>query len=222
MLGLALTAVLAAAVVLSALATAPVAQAQVPDEDEADLLPLPGPLISTASPVVPIHQGTGTQNQAANLTAVNRDMRVLLDEMTLVQVLWEKTGYAHTVCAGNGLRNMRPSSAGSIVLIPNAGDLDAGGSIVAIKLDPAGQITFVPRYFGQRIVMPIALGDKQQGEEVVSLTLDEGMQLMAAGQLVWTANNQGPFGNGHGLPGHIAACDPQFDSSRFDEDGELL
>src|SRR5512144_1285530 len=103
-LGLALTGLLAAAMLLSPFA-AVVARAQGPDnEDGNDLLP-PGPLISTASPIVPLFQGTGTQNQAANLTAQNRDMRTLLDEMTLVQVLWEKTGYAQTLCAGNGLRN---------------------------------------------------------------------------------------------------------------------
>jgi len=102
-----------------------------------------------------------------------------------------------------------------MILIPNAGDLAAGGSNVSIKLSPDGQITFIPRVQGTRIKVPMDVGDKWEGEEVLSLTLDEAMRLMAAGKLVWTAKELGPYRNGHGLPGHIAICDPLFDESVY-------
>jgi hypothetical protein len=135
--------------------------------------------------------------------------------MTLVQLLWEKTGYAKTECAGSGLNNVQPLSEGPIILIPNAGDLAAGGSNVSIRLSPDGEITFIPRVHGQKIMMPMGVGDKQEGEEVLSLSLDEAVQMMAADKLVWTARDHGPYRNGHGLPGHIAACDPSFDEAVY-------
>lgn len=148
---------------------------------------------------------------------VAEDMRVLFEEMTLVQLLWEQYGYAKTACAGNGLNNIQPLAEGPMILIPNAGDLSVDGSNVSIKLSSKGEITFIPRVQGQRIRIPMDVGDKVAGEEVLSLTLDEARQLMAAGKLVWTAKNHGPFGNGHGLPGHIAQCDPLFDKEQFEE-----
>ena len=97
-----------------------------------------------------------------------------------------------------------------MVLIPNAGDLAVEGSNVSIKLNPDGVVDFIPRTQGQLIRVPMDVGDKVAGQEVLSLTLAEAEQLAAAGKLIWTAGNQGPFGTGHGLAGHIAACDPQF------------
>jgi hypothetical protein len=135
--------------------------------------------------------------------------------MTLVHLLSEQTGYARTACAGNGLNNIKPLPGGPMILIPNAGDLAAGGSNVSIKLSPDGEVTFVPRTHGQMIRVPMDVGNKIEGQEVLSLTLNEAMQLMAAGELVWTAKDTGPYGNGHGLPGHIAACDPSFDESVY-------
>ena len=135
--------------------------------------------------------------------------------MTLVQLLWEKTGYAETRCAGNGLNNIQPLSEGPMILIPNAGDLAAGGSNVSIQLSPDGEITFIPRLQKHKIMVPMDVGDKREGEEVLSLSLDEALQLMAADKLVWTARDHGPYRNGHGLPGHIAACDPSFDESVY-------
>jgi hypothetical protein len=61
------------------------------------------------------------------------------------------------------------------------------------------------------------VGGKVEGEEVLSLTLDEAKEIMAAGKLVWTAKDDGPYGNGHGLPGHIAECDSLFDQALFEE-----
>jgi hypothetical protein len=138
------------------------------------------------------------------------DMRVLFEEMTLVQVLSEEYARIESVCAGVGLTNIRPLPDGPMVLIPNAGDLAVNGSNVAIKLDPNGELTFIPRTQGQWIRVPVDIGDKVAGQEVPSLTFDEAMRLMAANHLVWTAKDQGPYGNGHGLPGHIAACDPRY------------
>ena len=160
---------------------------------------------------------------------------VLFQEMPLVQLLSEMDGYAKTVCAGSGLNSIQPSPNGPIILIPNAGDLAVAGSNVSIKLDPSGQITFIPRTQGQLIRVPLnpkagvsleAADDTDdegnvnesgdfQSKEVLSLTLDEAMQLMAGGHLVWTAKDQGPYGNGYGLAGHIAACDPSFDESVY-------
>jgi hypothetical protein len=113
------------------------------------------------------------------------------------------------------LKNVQPLPDGLMVLIPNAGDLAVEGSNVAIKLMPDGQITFIPRTIEQRIRVPMDLGDKVTGQEVLSLSLAEAEQLAAAGKLTWTAGNHGPFGTGHGLPGHIAACDPQYDQKFF-------
>jgi hypothetical protein len=138
-------------------------------------------------------------------------MKVLFEEMTLVWLQAESQGYARTVCAGNGLQNIQPLSTGSMILIPNAGDLAIDGSNVAIKLAPDGEITFIPRTQGQKIRVPVDIGDKVEDQEVLSLTLTEAMHLMAADRLVWTAREQGPFGNGQGLPGHIAECDPQYE-----------
>ena len=158
---------------------------------------------------------------------------VLFQEIPLVQLLSEEDGYARTACAGTGLNNVQPSPKGPIVLIPNAGDLSIAGSNVSIKLDPSGQVTFIPRTEGQLIRVPVNVNDKpyvapttnDRGEtneddvtptkEVASFTLNEALQYMDHGHLVWTANNQGPYGNGFGLPGHIAACDPQFNESVY-------
>jgi hypothetical protein len=138
------------------------------------------------------------------------DVQVLFEEMTLVQVVAEETFYADTVCAGVGLNNVKPSPDGPMILVPNAGDLSAGGSNVSVKLHPDGEISFVPRVQGQRIRVPMDVGDKVAGQEVLSLTLDEGIRLMVAGQLVWTYKDKGPYGNGHGIAGHIALCDPRY------------
>jgi hypothetical protein len=81
---------------------------------------------------------------------------------------------------------------------------------VAAKLESDGAITFIPRVPGQRIRVPMDLGDKLTGHEVTSLTLAEARQLVLAGKMVWTAKDKGPYGNGHGLPGHIAECDPLY------------
>jgi hypothetical protein len=146
------------------------------------------------------------------------DIRVIFEEMTLVQLLSESEEYyALTACAGNGLNHIEPSAEGPKVLIPNAGDLSVAGSNVAIKLSPEGEITFIPRTQGQMIRVPMDVGDKVADQEVLSLTLDEAQQLMLAGQLVWTAKDQGPNGNGHGLPGHIAACDPAFNEDQYED-----
>ena len=159
--------------------------------------------------------------EAANVLEVtsetNEDVSVLLEEMTLVHLLWEQYGYARTACAGSGLNNIVPASDGPMVLLPNAGDLSLDGSNVAIKLAPDGQVTFIPRVPGQLIRIPVDVGDKTAGEEVLSVSFDEGRQLMASGHLVWTAKDQGPYGNGHGLPGFIASCDPQFDEDVFEQ-----
>ncbi|MEW5956277.1 MAG: hypothetical protein AB1801_01035 [Chloroflexota bacterium] len=145
-----------------------------------------------------------------------QDKRVLLEEMALVHLQWEQYGYAKTACAGSGLNNIEPAADGPMVLIPNAGDLSVDGSNVSIKLTPEGEIAFIPRVQGQRIRVPMDLGDKVEGQEVLSLTFDEGMQLITAGKLIWTAKGQGPYGNGYGLPGHIAACDPLYSDEVFD------
>jgi hypothetical protein len=150
-------------------------------------------------------------------------MRVLADEMTLVWLQSEEYAHAITACAGNGLNNIQPLASGPMVLIPNAGDLSVDGSNVAIQLNPDGQITFIPRTQEQRIRVPVDVGDKVAGQEVLSLSLAEGQQLMAAGKLIWTAQNQGPYGNGYGLAGHIAACDPLYvetDDNNNDDDDE--
>jgi hypothetical protein len=177
------------------------------------------PLEPSTVPVAnlnPTVQDEGTEDVTLPV-AVNEDVKVLLEEMTLVHLLWEQYGYAKTACAGNGLNNIQPSLDGPKVLIPNAGDLSVGGSTVAIKLSPDGEISFIPRVPGQRIRIPMDLNSKLEGEEVLNLTFAEAKQLMAADELVWTAKDQGPFGNGHGLPGHIAACDPQFDEEVFED-----
>jgi hypothetical protein len=97
-----------------------------------------------------------------------------------------------------------------MILNPNAGDLSVEGSNVSIKLTPEGEISFIPRVQGQKIRVPMAVGDKLKDQETLSLSLAEAMQLMAADKLIWTARDQGPYGNGHGLAGHIAECDPQY------------
>ena len=143
-------------------------------------------------------------------------LQTVLEDMTLVWLQAEQEEYAVTACAGNGLNSIQPVASGPIVLIPNAGDLSLAGSNVSIKLSPDGQFTFIPRTQGQLIRVPMNVGDKVAGQEVLSLTFDEMRQFAAAGHLVWTADNQGPFGNGHGLPGHIASCDPQFTEEAWD------
>jgi hypothetical protein len=171
--------------------------------------------VTSAAAVEPTPEMAPEQTVAAIPTPMTHDVKVLLEEMTLVQLLSEQTGFAETVCAGNGLNNIQPLPDGPMILIPNAGDLAAGSSNLSIKLSPDGEITFIPRVQGQKIRVPADVGDKVEGEEVLSLSLDEGLQLMAAGELVWTVKDTGPYGNGHGLPGHIAACDPQYDESVY-------
>ncbi len=150
--------------------------------------------------------------------ASTSDINVLLNEMTLVWVHDEEYARIIATCAGVGLRNVAPNPDGVMVLIPNAGDLDVAGSTVAIKLHPDGQIEFIPRTQRQLIRVPVNVGDKVANQEVLSLSFEEGMQLMKDGHLVWTARGQGPFGNGHGLPGHIGACDPRYPGDKFFQD----
>ena len=217
---LGLTGLLVATLILSASATASPAEA-VSVEPLAALgeVEEPGrPDVEEDAGIVvadPDQRAAPDQNGRANRVPYTHEMNVLFEEMTLVQLLWEETGYAKTECAGNGLNNIQPLFEGPMILIPNAGDLAAGGSNVSVKLSPDGVITFIPRVLGQRIMMPMDVGDKREGEEVLSLSLDEAVQLMAAGKLVWTAKDHGPYRNGHGLPGHIAACDPSFDESVY-------
>lgn len=170
----------------------------------------------------PAQEGEGEDDLAYEYPAVNpveaaEDRRVLFEEMTLVHLLWEEYGYAKTACAGNGLNNIEPKAEGPMVLIPNAGDLSVDGSNVAIKLKPDGEITFIPRVQGQMIglVTNVTEGGVEI-TEVPRLSLAEAEALLAEGRLVWTAQDQGPNGNGHGLPGHIAACDPHFSDDAFD------
>jgi hypothetical protein len=152
-----------------------------------------------------------TQTEQVDSTSYTSNlMRVLSEEMTLVWLQSEDYAHAITACMGNGLKHVQPLSSGPMVLIPNAGDLAVDGSNAAIKLNTDGEITFIPRTQGQRIRVPVDVGDKVAGQEVLSLSLAEAEQLMASGHLIWTAQNQGRFGNGHGLPGHIATCDPLY------------
>jgi len=165
--------------------------------------------------IPPIVETALAQGEVENASAFEPfpytpDMKVLFEEMTLVQLLSEEYARAVTACAGVGLNNIKPLPDGPMILLPNAGDLAVNGSNVAIKLEPNWEITFIPRVPGQRIRVPVDVGDKVAGQEVSSLSFDEAMQLMAGGRLVWTAKDYGPFGNGHGLPGHIAECDPHF------------
>jgi hypothetical protein len=155
-----------------------------------------------------LEEGAGTEQLAHT-----EDMRVLFEEMTFVQVMSEEYARIEAACAGVGLNNINPSPDGPMILIPNAGDLAVNGANVAIQLDPDGDMTFIPRVQGQRINLPMEVGDKATGDEVTSLTLDEAMQLMAAGKLEWTAKGHGLDGTGHGLPGHIADCDPRYEDS---------
>jgi hypothetical protein len=150
----------------------------------------------------------------------HQEVRFLLDEMTMVQVLAEEYARIESVCAGNGLIHVQPNRYGPIVIIPNAGDLSLARSNVSIRVNPDGEVWFIPRTQGQIIRVPMAVGDKVEGQEVLHLSLAEGLKLMAEGQLIWTAKDQGPFGNGHGLPGHIAACDPQYDPIYFPVEDE--
>ncbi|MBE7556298.1 MAG: hypothetical protein HS126_35045 [Anaerolineales bacterium] len=149
--------------------------------------------------------------EAASAILYTPEMRVLFEEMTLVWLQDEPAyAYAITACAGNGLNYIQPLADGPVILIPNAGDLSVAGSNVSIKLHPDGEIEFIPRTQGQRIRVPIDVGDKLAGEEVLSLSLEEALELMAEEKLIWTAKERGPYGNGHGLPGHIAECDPLY------------
>ncbi|MCQ3980792.1 MAG: hypothetical protein DPW09_45915 [Anaerolineae bacterium] len=151
--------------------------------------------------------------EAASAILYTPEMEVLFEEMTLVWLQDEPVyAYAITACAGNGLNNIQPLAEGPMILIPNAGDLSVAGSNVSIKLQPDGEIEFIPRVQGQRIRVPIDVGDKLAGEEVLSLNLAEALELMTAEKLIWTAKDHGPYGNGHGLPGHIAECDPLYPS----------
>jgi hypothetical protein len=170
---------------------------------------------TSAAAAEPTPERATEQTEAAISTPMTHDVKVLLEEMTLVQLVSEQTGFAETECAGNGLNNIQPLPDGPMILIPNAGDLAAGSSNVSIKLSPDGEISFIPRVQGQKIRVPADVGDKVEDEEVLSLSLDEGLQLMADGELVWTVKDTGPYGNGHGLPGHIASCDPQYDESVY-------
>jgi hypothetical protein len=217
---LGLTGLLVIAVVLSACSPITVEVVRVEPTVALTEAAKPGPsevekeAVTSAAEVEPAPE-RAPQQTAAIPTPITHDVKVLLEEMTLVQLLSEQTGFAETVCAGNGLNNIQPQPDGPMILIPNAGDLAAGGSNLSIKLSPAGEITFIPRVQGQKIRVPADVGDKVEGEEVSSLSLDEGLQLMAAGDLVWTVKDTGPYGTGHGLPGHIAACDPMYDESVY-------
>jgi hypothetical protein len=170
------------------------------------LLSLPGWSQATAQASEPV-----TITEQASAILYTPEMEVLFAEMTLVWLQDEPAyAYAITACAGNGLNNIQPLADGPMILIPNAGDLSVAGSNVSITLHPDGEIEFIPRVQGQRIRVPIDVGDKLAGEEVLSLSLEEALELMAEEKLIWTAKDRGPYGNGHGLPGHIAECDPLY------------
>ena len=159
--------------------------------------------------------GTGDNATVDAFEARTPDTNLLLDEMTLVWIHDEEYARIISSCAGVGLRNIAPHPDGPMVLIPNAGDLDVAGSTVAIKLNSNGRIEFIPRTQGQLIQVPVDVGAKAAGQEVLSLTFEEGMELMASDYMVWTAKDKGPYGNGHGLPGHIGLCDPRYPGDDF-------
>jgi hypothetical protein len=187
-------------------------QAAQEDEAETTLLPATGNEQGLAVPAA---------NPAlASFVPTTPAMQTLMDEMTLVWLHSEEYANIISSCAGVGLRNVSPYSGGSIVLIPNAGDLDVDGSTVAIKLYPGGQVEFIPRTVGQLIRVPVDVGNKTAGQEVLRLSFEEGMELSESGHLVWTASDQGPYGNGHGLPGHIATCDPRYPGDDYYADLE--
>jgi len=162
---------------------------------------------------------TVTQDEPDTSTAERSDLNVSLDrkiefmfeDMTFVRIVSEEYARIESVCAGAGLNNIEPLADGPTILIPNAGDLTVDGSNVAIKMSPDSEITFIPRTSEQRIRIPIDLGDKKAGEEVLSLSLAEARQLFASGHLTWTADGLGPYGTGQGLAGHIAECDPLYE-----------
>ena len=175
------------------------------------------PIIAGQSPTAPAQQASVSND--VDLTSAERvpgvlpytkEIRGLFEDMTFVQLEADINGWAKTSCAGVGLQNIAPLASGPKILIPNAGDLSVAGSTVAVQLNPDGEIIFIPRTPGQRIRVPMDVGQMKMGDEVLSLTLDEGMRLMAAGMLVWTAEEFGIDGSGHGLPGHIATCDPRY------------
>lgn len=187
-------------------------QAAQEDESEMTLLPVTGNEQVLAAPAA---------NPAlASFVPTTPAMQTLLDEMTLVWLHSEKYANIISSCAGVGLQNVSPYSGGPIILIPNAGDLDLDGSTVAIKLYPDGQVEFIPRTQGQLIRVPVDMGNKTAGEEVLRLSFEEGMELFESGHLVWTASDHGPYGNGHGLPGHIATCDPRYPGDDYYRDLE--
>jgi hypothetical protein len=180
----------------------PSLEEQAAQDDEVTLLPATGdmqvPVAPAANPAL------------ANFVPTTPEMQTLMDELTLVWLHSEEYASIISSCAGVGLRNVTPFRGGPIVLIPNAGDLDVSGSTVSIKLYPDGQIEFIPRTVDQRIRVPVDVGDKVAEEEVLRLSFEEGMELMESGHLVWTASGTGPFGTGHGMPGHIGLCDPRY------------
>ncbi len=180
--------------------------------DESNLTLLPG----TGNEALP----AAANPALATFVPTTPSMGVLFDEMTLVWLHSEEYARIIASCAGLGLRDVAPNPAGPMVLIPNAGDLDIAGSTVALKLHPNGQVEFIPRTQGQLIRVPADVGNKVTGEEVLSLSFEEGLELMEEGYLVWTAQDAGPYGTGHGLPGHIATCDPSYPGDDYFADLE--
>jgi hypothetical protein len=138
----------------------------------------------------------------AALPAAETDpgVRFLMEELTFVHLLSDEGGYAKTACAGNGLKNIKPAADGPKVLIPNVGDLSLAGANVSVKLNPDGELTFIPRTQGEKIRVPLKVGSKAEGEETLSLTFDEARQLIMAGKLIWTGKDA------KDAPGHIANC----------------
>lgn len=182
----------------------PSLEEQAAEKDDAELTLLP----ATGSQQVPA--APAANPVLANFVPTTPEMQTLMDEMTLVWLHSEEYANIISSCAGVGLRNVTPHFGGPMVVIPNAGDLDVSGSTVSLKLYPNGEVEFIPRTINQRIRVPVDVGDKVAGEEVLRLSFEEGMELMESGHLVWTASGKGPFGTGHGLPGHIGLCDPRY------------
>ena len=154
------------------------------------------------APAAPVDQKQAVTPAKPAAPAAQTDSRVqfLMEQMTFVQLLSEENGYARTACAGNGLKNIQPAADGPKVLIPNVGDLSLAGANVSVKLNPDGTLEFIPRTQGEKIRVPMKVGSKAEGEETLSLTFDEGQQLIIADKLTWTGKDTPD------APGHIADC----------------
>jgi hypothetical protein len=124
---------------------------------------------------------------------------------------YQKAEY-FTCASRSGLGSVQLDPNEVAILVPNDGDFDLRGIVVAMKVAP-NEASLIPRWPGSKFDFSAEYAQqyKLQVGEQVEMPLTKAFELIKAGELIWTGE--------HGVPGKAGlfqtnpplTCDPQAD-----------